>query len=59
MNDPWTTLVESLSGSLCKAPAWWPARRVHRLVDDLPSKPVSGKTKPARRPLPTHQRVTR
>jgi hypothetical protein len=59
MNDPWTTLVESLSGSLCKAPAWWPARRVHRLVDDLPGKPIPAKAQPVRRPLQARQPISR
>jgi hypothetical protein len=59
MNDPWSTLVESLSGSLRTPPAWWPARRVHRLLDDLPCKPISTKTKPLRQPLQARSPLTR
>jgi hypothetical protein len=36
MNDPWSTLVETLSGTPRKTPSGWPARTVHRMMDDAP-----------------------
>ncbi len=39
MNDPWTTLVETLAGQRRALPSTWPARRVHRMMDDAPQLP--------------------
>ncbi|MBS0446363.1 MAG: hypothetical protein JSR59_10490 [Proteobacteria bacterium] len=34
--DPWSLLVETLSGTVRKTPEAWPARRIHRMQDDQP-----------------------
>ena len=57
MNDPWSTLVESLSGTHRKAPTWWPERRVHRMMDDMPTAVRAAKSAPAPQPRPPVQPV--
>jgi len=37
MSNPWSTLVESLSGTQRQTPVSWPARKVHRMTDDPPA----------------------
>jgi hypothetical protein len=59
MRNPWTTLVESLSGAERKAPMVWPARRVHRVMDDPPASEPKQLTNQApienvRRPILAH-----
>lgn len=55
MNNPWSTLVESLSGTNRKTPVSWPARKVHRMMDD----PPAGKPRhPATPPGPTSNGVS-
>ncbi len=51
MNDPWSTLVETLSGSKHKTPANWPQRKVHRMMDDTPSNVLVPKPLPPLRNL--------
>jgi hypothetical protein len=51
MNDPWTTLVETLAGQRRVLPSTWPARRVHRMMDDAPHVPHKRSVLPPR-PLP-------
>jgi hypothetical protein len=36
MSDPWSTLIDSLSGTERTTPKSWPARKVHRMADDSP-----------------------
>jgi len=48
MNDPWTTLVEMLAGQRRASPASWPARRVHRMMDDAPTQARRRSTEPPR-----------
>lgn len=50
MNDPWTTLVETLAGHRRVLPASWPTRRVHRMMDDA-QVPAQKRSAPLR-PLP-------
>ena len=52
MNDPWSTLVEMLAGQRRASPASWPARRVHRMMDDAPHVPHKRSVLPPPRPLP-------
>lgn len=47
MNNPWSNLVETLSGTEHRTPHSWPERRVHRMLDDAP--PARS---PAREPRP-------
>jgi hypothetical protein len=51
MNDPWTNLVEMLAGQRRASPSSWPARRVHRMMDDATMQPRKRSTEPPR-PLP-------
>jgi len=51
MNDPWSVVVDTLSGNPRKAPAVWPARKVHRMADDAPSAPFVPKPPPPLRAL--------
>jgi hypothetical protein len=53
MNDPWTTLVETLSGQHRSTPHQWPARRIHRMMDDAPVTVLPPKMPPPLRPLQT------
>jgi hypothetical protein len=46
MSNPWSTLVETLSGAERKTPHSWPERRVHRMMDDAP--PGDPRTREAR-----------
>jgi hypothetical protein len=50
-NDPWTTLVETLAGQRRVVPSSWPARRVHRMMDDAQQPPQKRSALPPR-PLP-------
>ena len=34
MNDPWSTLIDTLAGTERKTPITWPKRNVHRIMDD-------------------------
>lgn len=52
MNDPWTTLVETLAGHRRVLPASWPARRVHRMMDDAQQAPAQKRSALPPRPLP-------
>ena len=47
MSNPWSNLVNTLSGTECKTPLSWPERRVHRMMDDAPP----GKS-PVAKPMP-------
>ena len=52
MNDPWTTLVETLAGQRRVLPASWPARRIHRMMDDAHPVPAQKRSALPPRPLP-------
>lgn len=48
MSNPWSSLVETLSGTERKTPHTWPARRVHRIMDDgAPSKLLAREARPS------------
>ena len=51
MNDPWLTLIKSLSGTAPVAPAQWPTRRVYRMIDDLPTVRLASRPPVPLRPL--------
>jgi hypothetical protein len=51
MKDPWSNLVETLAGQRRTSPESWPARRVHRLLDDTRAAPLR-RTPPVLRPVP-------
>lgn len=48
MNDPWSSLVQTLSGTDQVTPGWWPARRVYRMFDQPDTSPVTNDGKVAR-----------
>lgn len=55
MNDPWSNLIQSLSGKPAPRPDGWPARRVHRTFDDTeraePARPRAKPLRAAPRPI--------
>jgi len=51
MNDPWSNLVETLAGHRRTLPSSWPARRVHRMMDDARPAPPTPKAPPPLRPM--------
>jgi hypothetical protein len=50
MNDPWSNLIQSLSGTSVAGPEWWPARRVHRALDDAEPPPTRRSAGPREKP---------
>lgn len=50
MNDPWSNLIQSLSGTSVAGPDWWPARRVHRTLDDAEPTPTRRVPQPREKP---------
>jgi hypothetical protein len=60
MNDPWSTFVDALLGQRRATPQSWPARRIHRMMDDAP-RPVMPpvRTMPLTRPLPMARPLAR
>jgi hypothetical protein len=53
MNDPWSTFVDALLGQRRATPQSWPARRIHRMMDDTRPATPSARVMPLVRPLPT------
>jgi hypothetical protein len=51
MNDPWTNFVDALLGQRRATPQSWPARRIHRMMDDAP-RPTAPPVRTLVRPLP-------
>ena len=49
--------IESLSGTHRKEPTWWPERRVHRMMDDMPTAVRAAKSAPPPQPRPPVQPV--
>jgi len=59
MNDPWTNFVDALLGQHRATPQSWPARRIHRMMDDAPRPMAPPVRRPLVRPLPMTQPLPR